>query len=71
MLTARGLHHRAVDAGRLGVAWLKAMAWDLRGNLEEETDRALLVPTVRSLVDDLYPPYPYARHDVDRASRAA
>ena len=24
------------------VAWLKAMAWDLRSNIEEETDRALL-----------------------------
>jgi penicillin amidase len=46
------------------VSWLKAMAWDLRGNLEEETDRTLLVPTVRSSVEDLYPPYPYARHDV-------
>ncbi|HUV49284.1 MAG TPA: penicillin acylase family protein [Actinomycetes bacterium] len=44
------------------VAWLKAMAWDLRSNLEEETDRALLVPTVRSRVAQLYPPYPYDRH---------
>ena len=44
------------------VAWLKAMAWDLRSNLEEETDRALLVPTVRSRIAQLYPPYPYGRH---------
>jgi penicillin amidase len=44
------------------VSWLKAMAWDLRANLEEETDRALLVPTIRSRVGQLYPPYPYDRH---------
>ena len=44
------------------VAWLKAMAWDLRSNLVEETDRALVAPTVRSRVAQLYPPYPYDRH---------
>ena len=44
------------------VAWLKAMAWDLRANLDEETDRALLTPIVRSRVAQLYPPYPYDRH---------
>ena len=29
------------------VAWLKAMAWDLRSNLEDEIDRALLSPSSR------------------------
>ena len=28
------------------VAWLKAMAWDLRGNVEEETERAILAQTL-------------------------
>ena len=26
------------------VAWLKAMAWDLRTNIEDETERAMLAP---------------------------
>ena len=46
------------------LAWLKAMAWDLRGNMDEEIDRA---PGSRSTrtpeqVDELYPRYPYDRH---------
>jgi penicillin amidase len=44
------------------VSWLKAMAWDLRGNLEEETGRAQLAPIVRTRISQLYPPYPYERH---------
>jgi penicillin amidase len=45
------------------VAWLKAMAWDLRSNLETEIDRALLSATLEpELVADLYPPYPADRH---------
>lgn len=44
------------------VSWLKAMAWDLRANLVEETDRALLLPTVRSRVAQLYPAYPFDEH---------
>ena len=45
------------------VAWLKAMAWDLRSNLDEETDRAELLQTLTaSQVDALYPPYPYSQH---------
>lgn len=45
------------------VAWLKAMAWDLRSNLEEEIDRALL-STALSPEDValLHPSYPYASH---------
>jgi penicillin amidase len=45
------------------VAWLKAMAWDLRGNMQDEIQRTLLsqkLPVDR--VEQLYPSYPYARH---------
>jgi penicillin amidase len=41
------------------------MAWDLRGNMEAETARAVLVAsglTVKQ-VDELYPAYPYERND--------
>ena len=47
------------------VAWLKAMAWDLRSNIEEETDRALLAADFTPApIADLYPAYPYADHPV-------
>ncbi len=47
------------------VAWLKAMAWDLRSNLRAELERGRLAPL--DLGDgrdwqDLYPPYPEDRH---------
>lgn len=39
------------------LAWLKAMAWDLRGNLEDEVDRALLAADLPGeRVEQLYPP---------------
>lgn len=42
------------------VAWLKAMAWDLRSNLEQEIDRSLLSATLSSnQIGQLYPEYPY------------
>ncbi|MGA8994707.1 MAG: penicillin acylase family protein [Nocardioidaceae bacterium] len=45
------------------LAWLKAMAWDLRGNMEDELDRGLLSATrSRADVEQLFPPYPYRRH---------
>jgi penicillin amidase len=45
------------------VAWLKAMAWDLRSNLEDEIDRALLATTLTTeQVAQVYPPYPYAEN---------
>lgn len=46
------------------LAWLKAMAWDLRGNYDEELARALSWSTVRdvALVDQLFPRYPYDRN---------
>ena len=49
----------AVDS----LAWLKAMAWDLRGNYTGELTRAALTGTVAdSMIEDLYPDYPTTRH---------
>ncbi|MFI6904184.1 penicillin acylase family protein [Nonomuraea sp. NPDC050394] len=45
------------------VAWLKAMAWDLRSNMEDEIDRALAATKLpRERVEQLYPGYPYGEH---------
>ena len=47
------------------VAWLKAMAWDLRGNIETETERALMAPDFTSeQIAELYPAYPFDRNPV-------
>ncbi|UNK72632.1 penicillin acylase family protein [Microbacterium sp. H1-D42] len=56
------------------VAWLKAMAWDLRSNVEDETDRALLAAQLgaagssdaesQALIETAYPPYPFDRNPV-------
>jgi penicillin amidase len=42
------------------LAWLKAMAWDLRSNYDDELGRALAYGTVGNVdqVNLLYPPYP-------------
>lgn len=41
------------------LTWAKAMAWDLRGNMDEEIDRSILLKTLSSeQVNELYPPYP-------------
>jgi penicillin G amidase len=41
------------------LTWGKAMAWDLRGNIEEEIERSILLKTLTpEQVDELYPPYP-------------
>ncbi|MET8146264.1 penicillin acylase family protein [Sphaerisporangium sp. NPDC005288] len=45
------------------LAWLKAMAWDLRSNMDDELERALdasVLPVER--VDQLFPGYPFDRH---------
>jgi penicillin G amidase len=45
------------------LAWLKAMAWDLRSNMEEEIERSLLaaeLPVDR--IEQLYPDYPYSQN---------
>lgn len=55
------------------VAWLKAMAWDLRSNVEAETERALFAaaegdgtaPTDSlALLEQLYPAYPFDENPV-------
>ena len=50
---------RPVDS----LAWLKAMAWDLRGNMSDEIERVLaLAEHSAREVAELYPPYPYDEH---------
>jgi len=45
------------------LAWLKAMAWDLRSNMEDEVARSLAASTLpKHRVDQLYPDYPFGRH---------
>ncbi|WP_196279339.1 penicillin acylase family protein [Catellatospora vulcania] len=46
------------------LAWLKAMAWDLRGNMEAEIRRAALSAEglSKEQVDQLYPAYPIDRN---------
>lgn len=45
------------------VSWLKAMAWDLRGNMQEEIDRSLMTSRLGpKQIADLYPEYPYGLH---------
>ncbi|WP_299537770.1 penicillin acylase family protein [uncultured Streptomyces sp.] len=45
------------------VAWLKAMAWDLRGNMQDEIDRSLMTSRLSTAqIADLYPEYPYDSH---------
>ncbi|MFB7891895.1 penicillin acylase family protein [Microbacterium sp. NPDC056044] len=47
------------------VAWLKAMAWDLRSNIESETERAVMAPDfTEAEIDELYPAYPFDRNPV-------
>ena len=45
------------------VAWLKALAWDLRGNMEDEIYRAVMSSAVGvDQTERLFPEYPYATH---------
>ncbi|PZH07050.1 penicillin acylase family protein [Streptomyces sp. NTH33] len=45
------------------ISWLKAMAWDLRGNMQDEIDRALMTSRLGpKQIKDLYPEYPYSRN---------
>ena len=45
------------------LAWLKALAWDLRSNMDDEIARVLASTTVPAeLVEELYPPYPVDEH---------
>ncbi len=46
------------------LAWLKALAWDLRSNMDDEIDRMLATQTLTAReVEELYPAYPYRLHD--------
>ncbi len=68
------VHYTVLNAGGLGyrpepwtavdsLAWLKAMAWDLRGNMDEEIGRALSTASVGpERTADLYPAYDEAAH---------
>lgn len=41
------------------LTWAKAMAWDLRGNMDEEIERSILLKTFSmQQVNELYPVYP-------------
>ena len=46
------------------LAWLKAMAWDLRGNYDAELGRAANLRTLGDVArtEELYPDYPYDAH---------
>ena len=45
------------------VAWLKALAWDLKGNFSSEIARMLSLQTLEpAQVDELFPEYPYDEH---------
>ncbi|GAA3630499.1 hypothetical protein GCM10022223_55310 [Kineosporia mesophila] len=46
------------------LAWLKAMAWDLRSNYDEELNRASAINVVRNAdrIAQLFPEYPYDEH---------
>lgn len=47
------------------IAWLKAMAWDLRTNIEDETARALVSQKLDpEMLSQLYPGYPFDEHPV-------
>jgi penicillin amidase len=61
------------------LAWFKALAWDLRANLQEEIERSVLAATLPpEQVAQLFPPFPYDRQqpilseaDVAASRRAA
>jgi penicillin G amidase len=45
------------------LAWLKAMAWDLKGNYEDEITRARLAASLPvKRINQLYPAYPFDEH---------
>lgn len=46
------------------LAWLKAMAWDLRGNMDAEVDRVLLsLDHTEDEIASLWPEYPFDEHE--------
>ena len=46
------------------LSWLKAMAWDLGSNMQDEIDRSLESTTLSTAkIAELYPPYPYRQNE--------
>ncbi len=64
VLNAGGLDYRPEDWTAVdSLSWLKAMAWDLRGNMTDEIDRVLaLADHTSAEVAELYPAYPFDEH---------
>ncbi len=64
VLSLGGLDYRPDEwTGVDSLAWLKAMAWDLRGNMVEEIDRVLATEAVGAeRAEELYPAYPFDRN---------
>jgi penicillin amidase len=64
LLALGGLDYQVEDwTPEDSVAWLKAMAWDLRGNMQVEIDRAMASTRLDpEQIEELYPSYPYDRH---------
>ena len=74
LLGLAGSSYRPVDwVPADSLAWLKAMAWDLRGNMDDELARARLATAVAdaelgsgsvpsNAVTSLYPAYPFEEH---------
>ncbi len=54
------------------LAWLKAMAWDLRGNYDDELDRGLAYAALHDVdrVEDLFPAYPADHEPIVEATPA-
>ena len=46
------------------LAWLKAMAWDLRSNYDEELQRARAADRIKDIdrINQLFPAYPFTQH---------
>ena len=45
------------------ISWLKAMAWDLRGNMQEEIERSIISATIGvARTAQIFPEYPYSTH---------
>lgn len=72
VLAAGGLDYRPAPwTPADSLAWLKAMAWDLRGNMGDEVDRVLTAARVGTeRAEELWPAYPEDRRDpvVDRGA---
>lgn len=65
LLDLGGLDYRPEDWTPVdSLAWLKAMAWDLRGNMQDEIDRVLVQAAVgERRMRELYPAYDAGEHD--------